>query len=176
MPSYEVSLGERVRKIEVERASASSAERAASGTNWRLRIDGRELPVNCVSIGSDSLSLIVNGDAFEARIEGAEDGLKVLINGKVFECSVRDPRSLRSRKRAGQHESGEHKLTASMPGKVVRVLAHAGEAVVAGQGIVVIEAMKMQNEVRTPKAGIVKSMIVREGASVNAGEVLAVLE
>ena len=176
MALYEVTVGGRTRKIEVEPASASSAERAGSGTDWRLRIDGREFPVNCVSIGSDSLSLIVEGDAFEARIESAEDGLKVLIDGKAFDCSVRDPRSLRSRKRAGQHQSGEHKLTASMPGKVVRVLARAGDAVLAGQGIVVIEAMKMQNEVRTPKDGKVKSIIVREGARVNAGEVLAVLE
>ena len=67
-------------------------------------------------------------------------------------------------------------MTASMPGKVVRVLAKAGDVIVPGQGILVIEAMKMQNEVRSSKAGVLKQLTVREGASVNAGEVLAFIE
>jgi biotin carboxyl carrier protein len=83
---------------------------------------------------------------------------------------------LRSRLRAGQPETGEQKLTASMPGKVVRVLAKPGDTVAAGQGVVVIEAMKMQNEVRAAKDGMVKTLLAREGANVNAGEVLAILE
>jgi biotin carboxyl carrier protein len=63
-----------------------------------------------------------------------------------------------------------------MPGKVVRVLARAGEVIQAGQGILVIEAMKMQNEVRAPKAGTLKSIVAQQGANVNAGEVLATIE
>ncbi|PYV61479.1 MAG: hypothetical protein DMG97_43015 [Acidobacteria bacterium] len=68
------------------------------------------------------------------------------------------------------------RLTASMPGKVVRVLAKEGDALNAGMGIVVVEAMKMQNEVRSPKEGTLKKMLAREGMNVNVGDVLAVLE
>jgi pyruvate carboxylase subunit B len=73
-------------------------------------------------------------------------------------------------------QAGEQKITASMPGRVVRVLARPGEAIRIGQGIVVIEAMKMQNVVRSPKDGALKKLLVAEGANVNAGEVLAVIE
>jgi biotin carboxyl carrier protein len=88
---------------------------------------------------------------------------------------VRDPRSLR-RKRAGLAEAGEQKLTASMPGKVVRIIANLGDQITAGQGVLVIEAMKMQNEVRSPKDGQLKKLLVRQGANVVAGEVLAIIE
>jgi len=63
-----------------------------------------------------------------------------------------------------------------MPGKVVRVLAREGENVQAGQGIIVLEAMKMQNEIKSPKAGTLQKVLAREGANVNPGEVLAVIE
>ena len=63
-----------------------------------------------------------------------------------------------------------------MPGKVVRVLAHEGETIVPGQGIAVVEAMKMQNEIRSPRAGVLKKLLAHEGMKVNAGEVLAIVE
>jgi len=177
MTFYEVSVGGRNYKIEAERApQAEGPQRATNQSDWKIRIDSREILVDCVPVGSQSLSLVVNGKSCEARIERSQDGVRVLIHGRAYECSVRDPRSLRSRKSAGQHQSGEQKVTASMPGKVVRVLARAGDSIVAGQGILVIEAMKMQNEVRAPRDGTVKNLIVREGAAVNAGEVLAILD
>jgi len=89
---------------------------------------------------------------------------------------VSDPRSLRTRKRAGLADFGEQKLTASMPGKVIRIIATVGDQIKAGQGILVIEAMKMQNEVRSPKNGQLKKLLVGQGANVVAGEVLATIE
>jgi biotin carboxyl carrier protein len=176
---YEVSVGDRSYRIELERVNASSGERPDSGaieSRWKIRIDGCELLADCLQLADRSLSLIVNGESLALRLQPSADGVQVLIQGGAYQCRVRDPRSMGSRNREGQHPSGEQRLTASMPGRVVRVLARRGEAIAAGQGIVVIEAMKMQNEVRAPRDGIVKSLTVQEGAAVNAGEVLAVLE
>jgi biotin carboxyl carrier protein len=89
---------------------------------------------------------------------------------------VRDPRSLRSRKAAAGAGEGPQKIVAPMPGKIVRILAAAGTEVEAKQGIVVVEAMKMQNEMKSAKKGTVKQVLVEEGATVNAGDVLAIVE
>jgi biotin carboxyl carrier protein len=98
------------------------------------------------------------------------------VDGVSYEVAVQDARSLAARRGASQHDTSTQKLTAAMPGKVMRMLAREGDEVVAGQGIVVIEAMKMQNEVRTPKNGILKKLLVQAGTNVNAGDVLAVVE
>jgi biotin carboxyl carrier protein len=189
MPFFEIGIGDRTCKVELRREAVDSQHPASTATDqsrWQVHLSdvapqasspvARELQVDCVRLNSGILSLVVNGQSYEARIDRVGDILQVHLRGAVYNCSVRDPRSLRSRQRAGQSETGEQKLTASMPGKVVRVLAKPGDAVAAGQGVVVIEAMKMQNEVRAPKEGTVKTLLVREGANVNAGEVLAILE
>ena len=90
-------------------------------------------------------------------------------------CEIADPRSWR-RGRGGSIEAlrVRQQIIAPMPGKIVRVLVAPGEQVEADQGLLVIEAMKMQNEIRSPKAGKVEKM-VREGQTVNAGEILAVV-
>ena len=85
-----------------------------------------------------------------------------------------DPRSWRRRRGAGIELEGRQQLVAPMPGKIVRVLVAAGQQVSAGQGLLVIEAMKMQNEIRSPKSGTVEKL-AREGQTVNAGEVLAIV-
>jgi biotin carboxyl carrier protein len=95
-------------------------------------------------------------------------------NGREFRAEVIDPRSWRRRHGAGIELEGRQQLVAPMPGKIVRVLAAAGQEVTAGQGLLVIEAMKMQNEIRSPKSGIVEKL-AREGQTVNAGEVLAIV-
>jgi biotin carboxyl carrier protein len=182
---YEVSIGGRSHQIEIERAASASsgstqgqpiATRRSNEVQCNLRLDGREIPVSYAPLGSDGLSLLVNGESFEVRHERIGESLRIFVRGRAYECSVRDPRSLRTRKRAGLADAGEQKLTASMPGKVVRIIAGVGDKIAAGQGILVIEAMKMQNEVRSPKEGQLKKLLVREGANVVAGEVLAIIE
>jgi biotin carboxyl carrier protein len=182
MTRYDVSIGGRSYKIELERKDISEAaqESGVRVSNdeilWHASVDGRAITVNCLRVSGDLLSILLNGESIQARVSRAGETLHVLLHGKSYECVVRDPRSLSRRKRGGSHEAGEQRITASMPGKVVRVLARAGEPINAGQGIVVIEAMKMQNEVRAFRSGTLKTMAVKEGASVNAGEVLAVIE
>jgi len=91
-------------------------------------------------------------------------------------CQLRDPRALRGRKAAGSGAEGPKKITAPMPGKVVRILAPAGSEVEQGQGVIVIEAMKMQNELKAPKSGKVVKVMFAEGATVNPGDTLAIVE
>jgi len=92
-----------------------------------------------------------------------------------YAVRVRDPRSLRSRQ-AADDGKGPRKLVAPMPGKVVRVLVQEEAEVEAGQGIIVVEAMKMQNEIKSPKKGVVRKLTASEGANVNSGDVLAIVE
>ncbi|HEY7351370.1 MAG TPA: biotin/lipoyl-containing protein [Terriglobales bacterium] len=183
---YEVTVGGKIFRIQMEatrhfatsgsQALENSVKNRSNITDWKALLNGRELPVNCLRLDNGSLSLIVDGESIQARIERSSENLHVSINGRTYECSIRDPRSLRSRKRAGMADAGEQSVTASMPGKVVRLLAKVGDSLAENQGILVIEAMKMQNEIRSPKAGTLKSLFTKEGANVNAGEVLAKIE
>jgi biotin carboxyl carrier protein len=120
-------------------------------------------------------SVLVNGRSYEARVEQAEGGVAVFIDGHRFEIEVRDPR--RWSRQAGRREiAGRLNVAAPMPGKIVRLLVAVGDTVAAGQGLLVVEAMKMQNEVKAPKGGRVVSMAAREGATAAAGDILAIIE
>jgi biotin carboxyl carrier protein len=100
--------------------------------------------------------------------------LRITSGASEFVVSVIDPR--RYRKGAGSIlAEGRQQVTAPMPGKVIRVLVKPGDTVKAGQGIVVVEAMKMQNEVKSPKAGTIEKLLIVEGQPVNAGDALAVV-
>jgi biotin carboxyl carrier protein len=120
-------------------------------------------------------SVLMDGRSYDAYVEETPNGLVVSLQGYHFEIEARDPRRW-SRKAAGSGGEGVQTITSPMPGKVVRVLVAAGDAVEAGQGIVVVEAMKMQNEMKTPRAGRVAAVKTVRGATVSAGDVLLVIE
>lgn len=120
-------------------------------------------------------SVLLEGRSFEVRVERGAAGLVVHVGGRRFIAEVSDPRRL-SRKSASFHREGRQTVTAPMPGKVVRLLVAEGDAVETGQGLLVVEAMKMQNEMKAPKAGRVVVLAAREGATVGVGEVLAAIE
>lgn len=120
-------------------------------------------------------SVLMDGRSYEARVEEHPGLLVVVIDGYRFEVDVRDPRRFR-RGAGGRGADGVQTISAPMPGKVVRVLIAAGDAVEAGQGLLVVEAMKMQNELKAPRAGKVLSVAAKEGATVTPGEVLATIE
>lgn len=151
-------------------------ELARAGLSWRCRLNGRDLPLDVVSLQNGILSILVEGKSYEIKQETTATETNIIVGSQRFPAVVRDPRSLRSRRRADAGEEGLKKVIAPMPGKVVRILAPAGTMVESGQGILVIEAMKMQNEMKSPKKGIVKKINVAEGAAVEAGQVLAEVE
>jgi biotin carboxyl carrier protein len=120
-------------------------------------------------------SVLLDGQSYDAFVEETPAGLVVTIEGHRFELEVRDPRRW-SRRTAGAGTATVQSILSPMPGKVVRVLAAAGDEVIPGQGIVVVEAMKMQNELKSNRTGRVLSVPAKEGATVSAGELLATIE
>jgi biotin carboxyl carrier protein len=142
---------------------------------WSCRLDGRDVEVDAILARPDVLSLRIGNKAYEIKSEYVANELHVWVGSTCFAVEVRDPRSLRGRARAADAQ-GPKKILASMPGKVVRLLAREGDEVQPGTGIAVVEAMKMQNEIKSPKKGTVQKILVTEGAAVNAGDVLAIVE
>ena len=150
-------------------------ERTAKG--YQAVVDGEPLALDVVMTARDVLSIIHEGRHYEAKREYSLLGeTHVIVGSERFATEVRDPRSLRSRRGAQSGEAGPAKILAPMPGKIVRILAAEGDAIEAGQGIVVVEAMKMQNEIKSPKDGRVQKILTAEGSTVNAGDALAVIE
>jgi len=163
---YDVIVGGKPHRLELEKA----------GAGWKCRLDGKEVHVDAVMPRRDVLSLLIDGDAFEVKREQTATDLHMWVGSTRFAVELRDPRSLRARKGAALDEKGPRKILAPMPGRVVRVLVAEQAEVEAGQGIVVVEAMKMQNEIKSPKKGIVKKIGAMAGTAVNAGDVLAIVE
>ena len=125
----------------------------------------------------------IGARSYDIEAREIEDGFYLLFLGdRVREVRVDDrikiidPKRLRSGQNSGGHHHGVAQIVAQMPGKVVRVHVEAGTAVEKGAGVIVVEAMKMQNEMKSPRAGVVVSVNVKPGDTVNAGDVLAVLE
>ena len=159
---YEIAIEGEIHRLELKRTDQG----------WACRLDGSAVDVDCIPIAVDLLSLMLNGKSYQIR----RDGNQIFVGHHGYEVSVADPRSWRARRASTALESGPRKLTASMPGKVVRLLAREGDPIEQDQGVVVIEAMKMQNEIRSPKQGRLQKLLVREGMNVNAGETLALVE
>jgi biotin carboxyl carrier protein len=138
-------------------------------------IDGRRVEAGAVKISPGLYSILLDGRSLEVRVETLTDGLLLHIAGREYRVDIVDPRSWR-RSRSGKIDlAGRQQVSAPMAGKIVRVLVAQGQHVESGQGLLVVEAMKMQNEIRSPKTGTVEWLAAREGETVNAGEVLAVI-
>jgi biotin carboxyl carrier protein len=123
--------------------------------------------------------LVSDGRVFDCRVDGRiEPGatVDVTICANRYAVTLVDPKRLRSALDSGAHGEGAARIVAPMPGKVVRLLVEAGQEVETGHGIVVVEAMKMQNEMKSPKSGTIVSINVAVGATVNGGDLLAVVE
>jgi acetyl/propionyl-CoA carboxylase alpha subunit len=163
--TYDVTIDGRHYRLDLNRADG----------RWSCRLDGREVEVDAVLARPDVLSVRLGNQAYEVKCERVGGDMHLWVGSARFAADVRDPRSLRGRIRAVD-DQGPRKLTAPMPGKIVRVLVRPGSQVEAGAGVLVVEAMKMQNEIKSPKKGTIQKILVSEGAAVNAGDVLAVVE
>jgi biotin carboxyl carrier protein len=152
-----------------------SIEILAEAPVYRFRLgEAPERSANVEMPEPGVYSVLLDGRMYDARVEETPAGLVVVIDGYRFEMEVRDPRRW-SRKDAARGGEGVQTVLAPMPGKVVRVLVAAGDEVAAGQGLLVVEAMKMQNEMKASRAGRILSVTVKEGATVSAGEVLVTI-
>jgi biotin carboxyl carrier protein len=139
---------------------------------WRFVVDGREHLVDSRQTGAGTFSLLIDHATAEVSVVARGEDYAVTIDGRTHRLRLLDERRAR-RRAAGAGKEGGRELRAAMPGKVVAVLAPAGTAVERGQGVLVIEAMKMENEIGAPRAGTVAEVLVRPGQAVEAGELLA---
>jgi biotin carboxyl carrier protein len=164
-----IELDGKTRTIEI------GSDAARGNGHTPCTIDGRTVEASAIEVAPGIYSILIAGAAFEARVEPDTTGLRITIGGREYAARIRDPRQWRRNRGAAIEAEGSQRIVAPMPGKVVRVLVKSGEAVEAGRGIAVVEAMKMQNEVRSPKSGKIERILVSEGQTVSAGEVLAVV-
>jgi biotin carboxyl carrier protein len=165
---YNVTIDGTIYRLELD------LDRAAG--RWRCRLDGSEIQIDAVLAQPDVLSILIDGRSYQIRRERLASDSRIWVEDKCFAAELSDPRSLRNRKVRADGSKGPRPLLAPMPGKVVRFLVGENSPVEAGQGVVVVEAMKMQNEIKSPKKGIVLKLAVSEGAAVNAGDVLAIVD
>jgi biotin carboxyl carrier protein len=163
---YEVEVGGRIRQVLVSREGAAFA----------VTVDGRTRHVDAARIDAHTLSLILDrvSPKDAVLVASPADGLTVSVDGVAMAVVVNGRLRRGSDDRKGA--KGSDRLLAPMPGKVVRVLAQVGDRVTARQPLVVVEAMKMENELRAGREGTVAEVRAREGQSVDAGELLVVIQ
>jgi len=185
-----LDIGGRLRKVELPANHAT-----ASGVVTCL-VDDRPLQVDAQRLTPGLLSLLLLDPPanptspdpnspnpnpppdlqYRCILDLSPEGDAVLVNGQRAPFALADPRSLRARRGAGAGADGPRPVKAPMPGRVVRLLVAAGDEVAAQQGLVVIEATKMQNELKSPKAGRVARVAAQVGETVQSGDILAVVE
>ena len=144
---------------------------------YKIVIDDEEHIIDGRRLTGHVYSLIVENKSFTVDVAEKDDEYTVAYEGKSFQVGVLDERKAR---RGGAGASlggaGEKEVCSMMPGKVVELLVQTGDAVEKDQGVIIIEAMKMENEIRAPVAGTVKAVHVEVGQAVESGELLVELE
>ncbi len=170
---YHLDIADRERTVEVQRQPHG----------YRIAIDGRTTLVDAVRVSADTWSLLLRDDdrralsvdAFVVR-ENGDGSMQVYIDGHRISVMLRNGRGRRAREDASSRGAGPQRVVAPMPGKIVRVLVKAGDLVKPRQGLVVVEAMKMENELRAMRDGRVREVFVKEGQPVEAGTALVTVE
>jgi biotin carboxyl carrier protein len=140
-----------------------------------VTLDGRPLEVDHQETGPHLVSLIIGGRSYEAGLEKRPEGYNVVLAEDVLYVEVRGA-SQGAAAAPRKTDAGPARVMAPMPGRLVRVLVQPGQQVQAGEGLVVMEAMKMENELRSPRAGRVAELAVREGQAVETAALLVVVE
>jgi len=155
---------------------AIAAEYEKTNGVVRLTIDGRTHEAELYESEPGLFMVVVENRVYRCYPRRSASGrAEIEVNDKLIEFGIRDPKRFAGGS-AGAGSQGRASLTAPMPGKVVRIMLKTGDAVAAHQGILVVEAMKMQNEVQSPKDGTVSEIRVTEGQTVNAGDILVVID
>ncbi len=182
-----LQLEGRLRKIELGSVPPlRSGSTTDGGDAFVCVVDGRAITADVRLLKPGVLSLILDGQQFRCVLDGnvlinasnveKNAGTAVIVDGRRCEFEVADPRSLQSHQGVSAGTSGTRVVKAPMPGRIIRVLVSVGESVDAQQGLLVIEAMKMQNELKSPKTGTVVRVAVGVGDTVQAGGVLVIVE
>ena len=147
------------------------------GERVSAQVGDRVYDLQLRELHSETYLFFLNTEVHECRVTPrARETFDVSLRGHSYAVTIIDPKRLRSGENSDRYHHGVAQIIAAMPGKVVRVQTEAGASVEKGGGVVVVEAMKMQNEMKSPRAGVVVSLNVKPGDTENAGDVLAVIE
>lgn len=162
------TLGDESYTVEIEETGKSV---------YRISVDGHEFVVDGKKTGRTNYSLIVDNRSFEIEVDNTGDEYRVLVDGRSYHIHLVDERRVRvGGNQAGAQMQGRQNVSVPMPGKVIAILVAEGDQVEKGQGLIIVEAMKMENEVHSPIAGEVKEIKVKTGETVEGGAVLLVVE
>jgi biotin carboxyl carrier protein len=161
---FQVEVNGRPRDVAIER----------HGGVFAVSVDGQSHLVSVARVDASTLSILVLGGAVASHEVGLSDA-SVLVDGVAVPAALATRRRRRGAAEGSRGE-GAQRVTAPMPGKIVRVLVTPGDAVEPRQPVIVVEAMKMENELRAPRGGVVREVAVQPGASVEAGTILVVID
>ena len=166
--AFIAKLGDQTYTVEIEELGRSG---------YRVSVDGHEFLVDGKKTGRTNYSLIVDNRSFEIEVDHTEDEYRVLVDGRNYHVNLVDERRVRvGGAQSAVQLQGRQKVSVPMPGKIIAVLVAEGDSVERGQGLAIVEAMKMENEVRSPIAGEVKEIKVKAGETVEGGAVLVIVE
>jgi biotin carboxyl carrier protein len=166
--AFIAKLGEQSYTVEIEENGRSV---------YRVSVDGNEFLVDGKKTGRTNFSLIVDNRSFEIEVDNTDDEYRVLVDGRNYRIHLVDERRVRvGAAQSGLQLQGRQMVSVPMPGKIIAVLVAIGDAVEMGQGLVIVEAMKMENEVRSPISGEVKEIKVKPGDTVEGGALLVIVE
>lgn len=150
---------------------------ALGGGRYAVTLDGKRSELESLVLPHGAVSMIIDGQSFNVEFDEKKDVVGVLLRGQLTRFDVADERKVRMRAAAvGFEVEGRQVVTAPMPGKIVKVFVKVGDVVTKDQALVAIEAMKMENELKSPRDGTVTELSTTEGASVEHGAVLLVVE
>ncbi|MGH9863188.1 MAG: biotin/lipoyl-containing protein [Candidatus Acidiferrales bacterium] len=162
---FKVSVGGEPRSVELTRR----------GVGWECALDGQRRIVDVLQVVPGVFSLLLEGQSFTVSVERTGENFRLQVRGAELPATVENPRRWHGRASGGLGLAGRQEIRAPMPGKVVRVLVEENQAVEAGQGLVVVEAMKMQNQIPSAQKGVVEKILAREGDTVEHGTVLLIV-
>lgn len=165
--NYVATIGTDTYTVTVEEHNAST----------KVALNGSLVDIDLLPVDGDGLySLLIGGRSYTAAVLDTEDRLQVKVDGAVYSIDIEQEDLVRLRQTVKRKTpAGGEQIKAPMPGRILSIDASVGDTVGPGQGIVVIEAMKMENELRTHTGGVVKEIRVQVGAAVNKNDVLVIL-
>jgi len=140
------------------------------------KVDNREYELEANEVEPGVYLVKNNGRVYEISVSETGGTQEVIVRNSKFAVTIIDPKRLLGSRADHAHSGGQAEIRTAMPGKVVRILASVGQSIEKGSSVVVVEAMKMQNEMKSAIDGVVKEIRVEEGSTVNAGELLVVIE
>ncbi len=167
--AFEVSDGEHLLKVEASRLEVRPHDEL-----FEVEVDGKKKVVSISWISPAHLSILLDGKSYNVEVERFGKKYQVTTRGEIYEFAVTDEREVVTTEKP--QAGGRLVVTAPMPGLVVEIMCSDGEKVEAGQGVLVLEAMKMQNEITAPASGIITGIPVESGVSVNLGDNLFIIE